>query len=108
MNSTDPLSFTCELSNVIGVRVVLPNDVHEHISIGDDSDIHKFVTLSAGFKPVSVNITEMENFTRHYSLTFSIAHASLLDGREIMCDDTIWNKKVTAGCPVCGKFDSSE
>ena len=104
MNSTDPLSFTCELSNIAALRVLLPNDVHEHISLGDDSDIYKFVTLSAGFKPVSLNITEMENFTRHFSLTFSIAHASLLDGREITCDNTTLNKKVTAGCPVCGKL----
>ena len=105
MNSTDPLSFTCELSNIMGLRVLLPNG-HEQISLGD---IHTSVALPAGFKPVSLNITEMENFTRHFSLTFSIAHASLLDGREITCDDTIRsNKKVTAGCPVCGKFDPSE
>ena len=105
MNSTDPLSFTCELSNVIGLQVLLPNGVHEHTAIGDDSDIHKFVILGAGFKPVSLNITAMEDFTRHYSLTISIANASLLDGREIECNDATPRNKVMAGCPVCGKFD---
>ena len=104
VDSMDPLLFTCELSNIIGLRVTLPNNVHEHISLGDDSDIHKFVTLPAGFKPVSLNITEMENFTRHFSLTFSIAHVSLLNGKQIKCDDITPKIAVMAGCRECGKF----
>ena len=107
MNSTDPLSFTCELSNILVLQVLLPNDVHEHISLGDDSDIHTFVDLPAGFKVESLKITVIDAFTRNFSLTLSIEHASLLDGREIACNDTL-NKKVTAGCPACGKFDPSE
>ena len=104
VGSTDPLLFTCELSNIMVLRVSLPNDVHEHISLGDDSNIHTSVALPAGFKPVSLNITKMENFTRHFSLTFSIAHVSLLNGKQIKCDDTIPKIAVMAGCRECGKF----
>ena len=105
VDSTNPLLFTCELSNIFSLQVMLPNGVHEHLSLGDDSDIHSSVTLPAGFKPVSLKITEMENFTRHFSLTFSIAHASLLNGKQIKCDDTTPKiAAVMAGCRVCGKF----
>ena len=106
MKSTDPLLFTCELSNVIGLRVILPNGVQEVISIGDNvNNPELIVIVSDGFIAVSLNIMSViDKIARNVSLTLSITNASLLDGGEIICDDTTpWNK-VMAGCPVCGKF----
>ena len=101
---TDPLLFTCELSNVIGLRVILPNNVQEVFSIGDNVNDSASVVLSDGFIAVSLNIMSvMDKIKRNVSLTLSIANASLLDGEEIICDDTSRNE-VMAGCPVCGKF----
>ena len=107
VKSTDPLLFTCELSNVIGLRVILPNGVQEVMSIGDNVNGPESVVLfeSDGFIAVSLNImTVMDKIEKKVSLTLSIANASLLDGGEIICDDTTPRNKVMAGCPVCGKF----
>ena len=105
MKSTDPLLFTCELSNVIGLRVILPNGAQEVISHGDNDRGPETVALSDGFIAVSLNIMSvMEKIERNVSLTISIANASLLDGGEIICDNTSLWYIVMAGCPVCGEF----
>ena len=105
MNSTDPLLFTCELNNVIGLRVILPNGVQEVVSHGDNVNYSESVILSVGFIAVSLNIMSViDKIKRNISLTLSIANASLLVGGEIICDDTTPRNKVMAGCPVCGKF----
>ena len=102
--STDPLLFTCKLSNLLALQVVLPNGDHEHLSLGDDRDLKTFVTLPGGFTAVSLNISVINDSTRNFSIAISIANASLLEGGEIICDDTTPKKKVMAGCPVCGEF----
>ena len=101
MHSTEPLSFTCELINVFVLRIVLPNGDRELISVGDTtSDI----TLPDGFSAESLNIVVIDGSTRNFFLKLSIANASLLNGGEIVCDDTTSKNKVMAGCPVCGEF----
>ena len=105
MKSTDPLLFTCKLSDIAGLRVILPNGAQEVVSHGDNVNYSESVTLSVGFIAVSLNIMSVTNkIERNISLTLSIANASLLDDGEIICDGTTpWNM-VMAGCPVCGKF----
>ena len=105
MKSTDPLFFTCELSDIAGLRVILPNGVQEVISIGDNVDNPASIVLPDGFIAVTLNIMSvMDKFERNVSLTISITNASLLDGGEIICDDTTLRNMVMTGCPVCGKF----
>ena len=101
VDSNDPLLFTCELYHAIILQVVFPNGDHEHISLGD---VSTSIITPAGFKAESLDIREIDKFTRNFSLTLSIANASLLDSREIKCDDTTSSNKGMAGCPVCGKF----
>ena len=101
VDSNDPLLFTCELYHVILLHVVFPNGHHEHISLGD---VSTSIETPAGFKTESLDIRKIDNSTRNFYLTLSIANTALLDGREIKCDDTTSINKVMAGCPVCGKF----
>ena len=95
--STDPLLFTCGLQEVSILRVWLPTGYQESVSVGDNV---KHLALPAGFTAVSLNILELDtNRIRNIFVTLSIANASLLDGGEIACDDTI-EQNVTAGCPL--------
>ena len=96
--STDPLLFTCELNEVILLRVVLPTGNQEVISAGD---VLAGVTLPAGFQAVCLNISEIDDMKRNIVLTFSIANVSFLRGGKITCDDTV--EAVMAGCPLLGK-----
>ena len=98
---TDPLLFTCELKGVFILRVVLPTGDRETTSLGDTA---ASVALPAGFTAESLSIEEIDGNVRNYSLTLSVATASLLDGGEILCDDTFWNV-VRAGCPLHSKFE---
>ena len=105
VKSTDPLFLTCELSDIAGLRVILPNGVQEIISIGDNVDNPESIVLPDGFIAVTLNIMSVMDISeRNVSLTLSIANAFLLDGGEIICDDTTPRNMVMAGCPVCGKF----
>ena len=103
MDSTDPLLFTCELHDVFVLRVMLPNGYVEPVSVNDTS-LNR--DLPAGFCDVllSMNTSVVSEFERNFFLTFSIANTSLLDGGEIVCDDTTLKNKVMAGCRECGKF----
>ena len=98
VDATDPLLFTCNLTNVMALRVTFPNGEREIASIGTD------LIIPVGFKAVSFNAFKIDESTRNISLILLIANASLLDGRGIICDDAIPNNNVTAGCRVCGKF----
>ena len=103
VDSTDPLLFTCELHNVIALRVELLNGTGESISIGDTiSD----VVLPVGFNVKSLEIQEINDYTRNIFLSFSIANVSLLDDGEIICHDVTPTIELMAVCPVCGKFSS--
>ena len=101
MDSTDPLLFTCELHDVFALRVMLPNGFVKTVSVNDT-----FRRPPAGFREVtlSINISVINEFKRNFSLTLSIANASLLDGGKIVCDDANPLNSITAGCQVCGKF----
>ena len=98
--SSDPLLFTCELSDVFVLRVVFPTGYKEHISVGDTvAD----VALPDGYTAVSLDILGVDSSTRKISLTLSIKNSSLLNGGQIRCNDTIKNV-VMAGCPLRGTF----
>ena len=99
--STDPLLFTCEVYDVTCIQLDLPNGHQTHyISFGDTA---ADIILPDGFMAVSLAIVEIDNYTRNFTLTLSIANASLLDGGEIGCTDTLGNGVMTA-CPLCGKL----
>ena len=91
---TDPLFFTCELKEVVILNIVLPSGEHESVSLGDTVNN---IPLPAGFEAVSLNISKLDNDKRNIVVTLSIANASLLDGGEIECEDTI-EQNVRAGC----------
>ena len=75
---------------------MLPTGDSERMSLGDTvAD----VALPAGFTAVSLDISESHSFTRNIFLTLSVANATLLDGGEIICDDT-WRTAVMAGCLI--------
>ena len=96
---SDPLLFICKIYGSFLLRVQLPNNDQEIISLGDKIDD---IILPTGFKAISINITEIDLFTRNFSLTISIDRASRLEGGNITCDDTTPRKKATAGC-IIGK-----
>ena len=97
--STDPLLFTCGLIGVPFIRVTLPTGYFEYISLGDTL---ASINLPAGLTAEFLNITEINKSKRNIVLTLSIASASLLEGGELRCDDTVGNV-VMAGCPLRGK-----
>ena len=100
---SDPLSFTCEVNEAVLLRVEVPSGNQEIISLGDTA---ADVALPTGFTAVSLNITEIDESTRNFSLTLSIDSASLLEGGNITCDDTTPKKVAKAGCPI-GKLSST-
>ena len=96
MKPSDPLLFNCEVNGTVLLRVVLPTG-QEIISVGDAvAD----VDLPTGFTAVSLDITEIDDFTRNFNLTLSIDRASRLGNGEIICDDTTSVNKAMAGCPI--------
>ena len=101
MCSNDPLVFTCELNEVVLLRVILPTDEQENTSIGDSAND---VALPVGFTADSLVITAVDDATRNITLTLSIENASLLNGGQITCDDTVTNDVIAmAGCPLAGE-----
>ena len=100
--STDPLLFTCELIKVVYLQIVFPTGDHDYISLGSTAATMK---LPAGFIVEFLYILEMDYMTRSISLALSIANASLLEGGEIKCYDSLGDG-VMAGCPPHGKSQS--
>ena len=98
MCPNDPLVFTCEVNDAQLLRVILPTGEHESVSIGDSAND---IALPAGFTADSLVITPVDDFTRDISLTLSIEKASLLNGGQITCDNTV--TKAMAGCPLAGE-----
>ena len=78
---------------------MLPTGDTEPISLGDTVNIVN-ENLPAGFKAVSLNISQLDNSIRNIFLTVSVSNASLLDGGEIRCDDTTRRNAVMAGCLI--------
>ena len=101
MCATDPLFFTCELNEVALLRVTLPSGYKEPISTGDNTTD---VALPNGFTAVSLRIHIGNENIKNFSLTLSIANASLLAGGEIRCDNTTLSSVVSAGCPLRSKL----
>ena len=101
-NPADPLLFTCKVYEVVLLRVVLPTGDQEIISVGDTATD---VALPDGFTVESLDIKEIDDFSRNFTLTLFITNASLLNDGGIMCDDTTTKKQAMAGCPT-GKLSS--
>ena len=94
---SDPLLFTCEVYGTVLLRVVLPTDDQEIISVGDTvADVN----LPNGFTAVSLDITEIDDSTRNFYLTLSIDRASRLKGGNITCDNATSANEAMAGCPI--------
>ena len=104
VNPTDPLLFTCEVNGVVLLRVLLPTGDQEIISVGDTATD---LSLPTGFTAVSLDVTEIDESTRNFNLTISIANATLLGGGEITCDDNTSMKAVKDGCPIGKLFSPS-
>ena len=101
-NPADPLLFTCKVYEAVLLRVVLPTGDQEIISVGDTA---ADVALPTGLTAESLDIKEIDDFSRTFTLTLFISNASLLNDGEIMCDDTTSKKRAMAGCPT-GKLSS--
>ena len=97
VNQFDPLLFTCAVNGAILMRVVFPSGDQEIISVGDTA---ASVDLPTGFTAVSLNVTEIDNTRRIFSIAISIASASLLEGGMIICDDTTPTNSAMDGCPI--------
>ena len=95
----DPLLFTCEVNEVVVLRVVFPTGDSDILSDDDDEDD---VTTPPGFTAVSFEATVIDGSSRNFVLILSVASASLLAGGNITCDDTTENNRVMAGCPLLG------
>ena len=95
----DPLVFTCEVNNAVGLRVIFPTGYQETVSYGYSANS---VRLPAGFEADSLVITPTDDLRRNFTLTLSIENASLLNGGWITCDDAN-RKRAMAGCPLAGE-----
>ena len=102
MKPSEPLLFTCEVYRAAILRVVLPTGDQEYISVGDTA---ADVALPTGFTAKFLDIKEIDDSTRNFTLMLSIDSASLLNGGEIRCDDTTSRKEAKANCPVIGKLN---
>ena len=98
---SDPLTFTCEINEIPILQVVLPNGEVEFVSPGISQDKLN-EELPDGFTAEDLVITPIDNASRNYVLTLSIASASLLDGGVITCDGAT-GSSANAGCPILGK-----
>ena len=101
MHFTDPLLYTCELHEVYVLRVRLPTGHGETVALGDTAST---VDLPDGFTAVFLNVTVLYNFTRSISLTIIISNSSLMDGGNIICDDTTGRNRVIVGCLIDSKL----
>ena len=99
--STETLFFTCNLNEVVLLRVVFPTGDQEIISVGDST---ADVVLPAGFIALFLDIIEINSYRRNITLTLSVANASLLEASNITCDDTTQTRKTMAGCPLRSKL----
>ena len=96
MKPSDPLLFICKIYAAALLRLVLPTGDQEIISIGDTA---ADIALPPGFTAVSLDITENDDFSRHFHLRLSIDGAFRLNDGNITCDDTA-RKEAEAGCPI--------
>ena len=97
--ATDPLLFTCEVNGAFLLRVIPPTGRQEVISVGDTTDN---IVLPDGYTAVSLDLSKTDGVERDISLQIAIENASLLNGSEIICDDSTPRNVVMAGCPLRG------
>ena len=93
----DPLLFTCELSEINVLRLILPGQSPVAYVAGVDPDT---VNLHAGITVQSPDIPD--SAPGNFTLALSIENASLLAGNEIICDDGTDNNAAMAACPLLG------
>ena len=94
---TEQLHFTCQVNGAVLLRVVLPTGDQETISVGDTA---ADVDLPLGFTALSLNITEIDDSIRNFSLALIIDNAFFLNGGYIKCDDSTPRKVAKASCPT--------
>ena len=97
VNPSDTLFFTCEIYEIVVLRVMLPTGDQEIISLGNTFNN---IELSDGFEAVDLTITKVNEYSRNFSLLLRIDSASRLNGGNITCDNTTPLKKASAGCPI--------
>ena len=102
MKPSEPLLFTCEVYGAAILRVALPTGDQEYISVGDTA---ADVALPTGFTAKFLDIKEIDDSTRNFTLMLSIDSASLLNGDEIKCDDSTAKKEAKAKCPIIGELN---
>ena len=93
---SDPLLFTCEVNGAVLLRVGLPTG-QEIISLGDTP---ADVILPTGFTAVSLDIIEIDESTRNFTLTLAIDRAFRLEGGNITCDNTTSVNTAMDGCLI--------
>ena len=95
----EPLIFTCGVYDAFLLHVTLPTGEQDFISVGDTA--HD-VRLRDGFTADSLVIDMIDDFSRNITLTLSILNATLLNGGQITCDNSVKNVAM-AGCPLAGE-----
>ena len=95
----DPLVFTCELHDVVLLMLTLPTGYIEIASLGDTADD---VSLPDGFTAHSLVVEEIDLTSRNIALILSILNATLLNGGQIKCGDSV-KIVAMAGCPLAGE-----
>ena len=98
---TDSLVFTCEVNEVLVLRLTLPTGDTDSVSFGDTEDD---LNLPDGFTADSLVIMGTEESTRNFTLTLFIRNASILNDGNIACDDTTVINRAMAGCPLVGEL----
>ena len=93
----DPLLFTCELNEIIVLRLILPGHPPVAYVSGVDPDD---VNLPAGITLLSPDIPS--SAPGNFTLALSIENAPLLAGNEIRCDDGTDSNAAMAACPLLG------
>ena len=105
MCPTDPLLFTCEVteSPVDQATVTFPSG--QELDLDDDNTTSGSLPdgVAVQFQNVHVTVIDMINIY-NYTLSLSIDNTSLLNGGMIICNSRIGEQDM-AGCPVAGKFN---
>ena len=103
VKSSEPLFFICTIYEAFLLRVVLPTDDQETITLGDT---FANLDLPPGFTALSLDITEIDESKRNFNLTLSVDSASRLKDGYITCDDSTSLKRAKAKCPIGKLFPS--
>ena len=102
MCSTDPLLFTCNITdspNTIATVTLPPSG--DVILLSNDNSTQGMIPEGYTLQSASVS---MNGGLNNFILTLSIESASLLNSSDIICNSGLSGGRVMVGCPVAGKF----